>query len=43
MRGTFRLSHFGFRDPGNIDIDAKIDFLSTGIIFAGIWDIENSY
>ena len=40
MHGTFYLSHFGFIDPGNIDIDAKINFLS--IIFAEIWDIENS-
>ena len=40
MRGTFNLSYFGFLDPGNIAIDAKINFLST--IFAEIWDIENS-
>ena len=36
MRGLFGL----FLDPGNIHIDAKINFLS--IIFAEIWDIENS-
>ena len=36
----FYLSYFGFLDPGNIDIDATINFLS--IIFAEIWDIENS-
>ena len=29
MRGTFYLSYFGLLDPvGNIDIDAKINFLS---------------
>ena len=41
MRGTFYLPYVGFRDPGNIDIDAKINFLS--LIFAEICDIENSY
>ena len=40
MHGTFYLSYFGFLDPGNIDKYAKINFLS--IIFAEIWDIENS-
>ena len=40
MLGTFYLSYFGFIDPENIDIDAKINFLS--IILADIWDIENS-
>ena len=30
---------FGFLDPGNIHMHAKINFLS--IIFAEIWDIEN--
>ena len=34
MRGTFYLSYFGFLDPGTIDIDAKINFLS--ILFAEI-------
>ena len=41
MRSTYYVSYFGFRDLGNIDIDAKINFLY--IIFAEIWDIENSY
>ena len=39
MRGTFYLSHFGFHDPGNIDIDVTFNFLS--IIFAEVLDIEN--
>ena len=42
MCGNFYLSFFycEFIDPGNIDIDAKINFLS--ILFAETWDIENS-
>ena len=31
---------FGFSDPGNINIDTNIKFLSA--LFAYIWDIENS-
>ena len=40
MRSIFDLSYFGFLDPGNIDINAKINFIS--IIFAERVDIENS-
>ena len=38
MHDTFYLSYFGVLDPGNID--ATNNFVS--ILFAAIWDIENS-
>ena len=37
---TNAIAIFGFRDTENKDIDTKINFLS--ILFAEIWDIENS-
>ena len=37
---THIIAKFGFLDPENIGIETIINFLS--ILFAEIWDIENS-